>query len=69
MSIFQEIKKVSKKYPNKIALITENNVLSYSKLVNEVEAVSAFFLSLKIKAKDNVGIIENNTIFGILKNG
>ena len=66
MSIFQEIKKVSKKYPNKIALITENNVLSYSKLVNEVEAVSAFFLSLKIKAKDNVGIIENNTIEFIL---
>ena len=62
MSIFQEIKKISKKYPNKIALVIDSEEFTYSQLVKEVEAVSMFFSSLKIKSKDIVGIIENNTI-------
>ena len=66
MSIFNEIKKISKKYPDKIALIVGNNQYTYSELIKDVEAVSMFFINLKIKSKDKVGVIENNTIEFIL---
>ena len=48
MSIFSEIKKISKKNPDKIALIVDNKQYTYSELIKNVDAVSAFFSNLKI---------------------
>ena len=62
MSIFKEIKEKSKVYPNKIAIILRKKKLTYSQLVDEVDAVTNYFISLKIKANDKIGLVENNTI-------
>ena len=66
MSIFNKIKKNAIANPNKTALVIDDTKLTYKELVLEVESVSRYFIKLKIKPYERVGLVENNTLEFVL---
>ena len=66
MSIFKEIKKLSRINPDKTAVVFEFKKLTYSELVQKVELVTNYLTNLKIKANDKVGLVSNNSIEFVL---
>jgi len=66
MSIFNKIKEEANKNPEKISIIIDKKKLMYKELVLEVNLVSNYLSSLKIKPNEKIGIVENNTLEFIL---
>ena len=66
MYIYSKLEKNAAKNPNKIALILDDEKISYLELYNKVNKLIFFFKKLKLKKNEKIGLIENNSLEFIL---
>ncbi len=62
MNLYKFLSSTAIRYPQKEALVCEENTLTYSKLLERVEKLSIFLLNLKTKRGEKAGIICRNSI-------
>jgi len=62
MKIYQYLNLMAKKYPKKIAFISEREKITFSELKKKAENLAGNLIAIKIKPKQKVAILSNNSI-------